>query len=69
MAKLDSDNPDLMPVTDAVYGRRSGQGKDSDPRGHTVPFWQAIPQGTLDRLSKLGKETKRLAARRRGQHE
>lgn len=64
--KLSSDNKDSMPITDAVYGASPRRGEKVDqPRGHTTSLWRRIDQQVIDRLADAGKETKRLAARRR----
>lgn len=51
--KLSTDNPDLMPVTDAVYNPPKRRKPDSDytPRGHG--FRIAVPTALLDAGSKL----------------
>lgn len=64
--KLASDNKETMPITDAVYGTSPRRGEKVDqPRGHTTTLWRRIEQRVIDQLADAGKETKRLAARRR----
>ena len=66
--KLNSDDANLMPITDTVYGKRRGRPADEKPRAARkgwLPLWEAIPQDVLDKLADIGKDTKRFAARRR----
>lgn len=64
--KLSTDNPELMPVTDAVYNppKKRRAAPDYTPRGHE--FRVQWPTAVLDRLSALGGgKAKRAAARRK----
>lgn len=62
--KLNSDNPDLMPITDAVYGKKTVR-PDKPSRGQRPrSLADALDQETLDALTQLG-GGKRDAARRR----
>jgi len=66
--RLNSDNREQMPITDSVYGKPPGRAKDATPdRRPQVEraMWRAVDQHTLDHLAEMGRDTKRLAARRR----
>jgi hypothetical protein len=55
MSKLSSDNPDTMPITDAVYGKQPRhRGEAKEPRGHTSELWRTIPYSTFRALVKRG---------------
>ena len=72
--RLNSDDPNTMPITDAVYPRRQPKGKPLEPRnefGTTgIPVFSTlarmIPQRTAERLARRGTgSTRRLVGRGR----
>lgn len=66
--KLNTDNPDTMPITDAVYGKKARQHKPErpyEPRDNRTPVWRTVPLDVLNQLARSGRDTRRLAARRR----
>lgn len=67
---LPTDNPETMPLTDAVYPLRRGRKRPTDatdrpPRGHTRELWQTLDQRTLDRMARQHSSARRFAARAR----
>jgi hypothetical protein len=74
MARLNTDNPDTMPITDATYGKPKRRGPERDADGKFVkkraenPLWKALPQDQLDSLAAaFGGRVRRAAAMRRHQ--
>lgn len=68
VSRLNTDNADTMPITDALYGKKPRDrkpAKEYTPRDQRTPMWRVVSQDTLNQLARYGKETRRLAARRR----
>ncbi len=67
MSKLSSDNPDLMPITEAVYGKkRPGKPDDHRPeRKERNPLFERLSQPVLDELADRFPKARRYAAQRR----
>lgn len=68
--KLNTDNRDTMPITDAVYGQgRAKPGPEKAQRpDQSGLLWRKLPIEVLDQLARRGtKESRKLAEQRRGQ--
>ena len=75
MSKLSTDNPDTMPITDAVYGKPKRRAPQKGADGKFVkrnpdtlqqPLWKALPQEHMDSLANaFGGRFRRFAAMRR----
>lgn len=65
--KLNTDNPETMPITDAVYGDKPKHkpGKRYDPRGHMVAMGLRLSLADIDKLARKFPSVRRLAGRRK----